>query len=208
VQGGGTAAAGGAQPFTKNATINYEVDKTIRHTKIVPGEIRRLSVAVVVNNKVDKQGKNIPLTSAELKQITDLAREAMGFNQQRGDTLNVANATFSPPEKEAIPDTPLWKDPETVSIGKEVLKYLVIALLAWLLWSRLIKPTLDRMAAAERTRQEAGPTSMMTADGEVVFMDPQAAFERKLAEAKEIAKQDPKLVAGVIKEWIGSNEPR
>jgi flagellar M-ring protein FliF len=208
VPGGGTADTKGPQPFTKNATINYEVDKTVRHTRIVPGEIRRLSVAVVVNNKVDDKGKATPLSAAELKQITDLAREAMGFNQQRGDTLNVANAGFSPQEKVDIPETPIWKDPEAVSIGKEALKYLVIAFIAWLLWSRLIRPTLDRMAEAERAGKEPGTTGMMTADGEIVFEDPQATFERKVAEAKELAKQDPKLVASVIKEWVGGNEPR
>ncbi|HWT53460.1 MAG TPA: flagellar basal-body MS-ring/collar protein FliF [Rhodocyclaceae bacterium] len=209
VQAGGTGATGSAQPFTKNATINYELDKTVRHTKVVPGEIRRLSVAVVVNTKTDDKGKTTPLSPAEIKQITDLAREAMGYNQQRGDTLNVANASFSPAEKEAMADLPLWKDPEIVGIGKEAFKYLLIAVLAWLVWSKLIKPTLDRMAAADRARGEAkAGTSMMNADGEVVFVDPQAAFERKLADAKALAKDDPKLVAGIVKEWVGGNEPR
>jgi flagellar M-ring protein FliF len=208
VQGGGTGTAGGAQPFTKNATINYEVDKTIRHTKGVPGGIRRLSAAVVVNNKVDDKGKTVPLTTAELKQITDLAREAMGFNQQRGDTLNVANASFSPPEKEAIPDTPIWKDPEAVSIGKEAIKWLVIALIAWLLWSRLIRPTLDRMAEANKPAPTMNEDGIMVLDGEPLPEDAQAAFERKRAEVRELAKQDPKLVAGVVKEWMGGNEPR
>lgn len=207
VAGGGAGGAGGeARPFTKNATINYEVDKTVRHTRIVPGEIRRLSVAVVVNNKVDDKGKAIPLSPAELKQITDLSREAMGFNQQRGDTLNVANASFSAPEKADIPDTPLWKDPEAISIGKEVFKYLAIALVAWLLWSRLLRPTLDRLAETKK------PETVMTDDGMIVLggggEDPQAAFERKLATAKEITKQDPRLVASMVKEWMGGSEPR
>ncbi|HEY1182509.1 MAG TPA: hypothetical protein VGE56_09430, partial [Rhodocyclaceae bacterium] len=92
---------------------------------------------------------------------------------------------------------------------KEAFKYLLIAILGWLVWSKLIKPTLDRMAAADRARGEAkAGTSMMNADGEVVFVDPQAAFERKLADAKALAKDDPKLVAGIVKEWVGGNEPR
>lgn len=207
VAGGGAGGAGGeARPFTKNATINYEVDKTVRHTRIVPGEIRRLSVAVVVNNKVDDKGKAIPLSAAELKQITDLSREAMGFNQQRGDTLNVANASFSAPEKADIPDTPLWKDPEAISIGKEVFKYLAIALIAWLLWTRLLRPTLDRLAETKK------PVATRTDDGMIVLggggEDPQAAFDRKLATAKEITKQDPRLVASMVKEWMGGSEPR
>ena len=85
----GGAGAGGATAnnFTRNATINYEVDKTIRHTKGTPGSVRRLSVAVVVNHRKDPtKPKPTPLTAAELTQITNLAREAMGFNQTRGDT--------------------------------------------------------------------------------------------------------------------------
>src|SRR5690606_13600964 len=189
---GGNASpdANAPQPFTKNATINYELDKTVRHTKVVPGEIRRLSVAVVVNNKTDDKGKVTPLNPAEIKQITDLAREAMGFNAQRGDSLSIANASFSPQEKEAEAELPLWKDPEMVATGKEALKYLLIALVAWLIWRRLIKPTLDRMAA-DSARREAKPAAIIREDGSVE-LDPQAAFERKLADAKAIAKDDPK----------------
>ena len=92
----GTGGANGSQNFTKNATINYEVDKTIRHTKGVPGTVRRLSVAIVVNHRKDpSKPKPIPLSAAELQQITDLAREAMGFSRERGDTLNVANVPFT-----------------------------------------------------------------------------------------------------------------
>ncbi|MDE2600344.1 MAG: flagellar M-ring protein FliF [Rhodocyclaceae bacterium] len=207
VPAGGTGAAGSSQPFTKNATINYELDKTVRHTKGVPGEIRRLSVAVVVNTKVDDKGKAAPLTPAEIKQITDLAREAMGYNQQRGDTLNVANASFSPVEKEAGQELPLWKDPENIAIGKEALKYLAIAVVAWLVWRRMIRPTLDRLAEANKPEPSLNEDGIMVIDGEPVE-DAQAAFERKRAEIRELAKQDPKLIASVVKEWMGGNEPR
>lgn len=206
---GQNSAATTPQNFTKNATINYEVDKTVRHTKGVPGTIKRLSVAVVINHKPDEKGKSAPLSATELKQITDIAREAMGFSQQRGDTLNVANANFSPPEKADIPDTPLWKDPETVSIGRDIFKYLAIAIVGWLIWSKMIRPTLDRMAAeSEKARQvTSNETGIMFSEtGEVI--DPQAAFDKKLSDAKSIAKQDPKLIANVIKEWMGGNEPR
>ena len=203
---GGEAAK--PQNFTKNATVNYELDKTVRHTKLVPGAIRRLSVAVVVNHKADGKGKSVPLSAAELKQINDLAREAMGFSQQRGDTLNVANATFSPAEKVDIPDTPLWKDPQNISLGMELLKYAAIALVAWLLWSRMIRPTLDRMAAQGRSAAEQERNRSIMTEDEVFTENAHASFERKLADAKSVAKQDPKLVASVIKEWVGGNEPR
>lgn len=200
------------QNFSKNSTVNFEVDKTVRHTKGTPGEVRRLSVAVVVNNKHDeKGGKSTPLTEAELKQITDLVREAMGFNKDRGDTLNVANANFTPGEKQEIPDQPLWKDPANIGLAKELLKYIAIAVLGYLLWNKLLKPMLDKLA--EMSREQAARKAAMLAmaneaDEDVYMQHAHQSFERKLANAKDAAKHDPKMVANVIKEWVGGNEPR
>ena len=76
-----------AQPIStrKDSTINYEIDKTIRHTKQSVGTIKRLSAAVVINHRKDAKGLVKPLADAELKQINELVREAMGFNKDRGE---------------------------------------------------------------------------------------------------------------------------
>ncbi|MGE5027465.1 MAG: flagellar basal-body MS-ring/collar protein FliF, partial [Betaproteobacteria bacterium] len=113
------ASGGGSH---KESTVNYELDKTIRHVKMPVGSVKRLSVAVVVNHKkvVGKDGKVSakPMTAAEMAQISNLVKEAMGYRQDRGDTLNVVNASFSVAAEE-IPETPLWKDPATISLAKE-----------------------------------------------------------------------------------------
>ncbi|MBE5651214.1 flagellar M-ring protein FliF, partial [Salmonella enterica subsp. enterica serovar Dublin] len=85
----------GPRNTQRNETSNYEVDRTIRHTKMNVGDIERLSVAVVVNYKTLADGKPLPLTADQMKQIEDLTREAMGFSDKRGDTLNVVNSPFS-----------------------------------------------------------------------------------------------------------------
>ncbi|MFX4921991.1 flagellar M-ring protein FliF C-terminal domain-containing protein, partial [Acinetobacter baumannii] len=77
----------GPRSTQRNETSNYEVDRTIRHTKMNVGDIERLSVAVVVNYKTLADGKPLPLTADQMKQIEDLTREAMGFSDKRGDTL-------------------------------------------------------------------------------------------------------------------------
>ena len=86
-----------AQPINtkKDSTINYEVDKTIRHTKQSVGTIKRLSAAVVLNHRKDAKGLVKPIADAELKQINELVKEALGYNKDRGDTVSVANAPFS-----------------------------------------------------------------------------------------------------------------
>ena len=211
-QTGQAAAGGGAsssQNFTKNATINYEVDKTIRHTKGTPGAVRRLSVAVVVNHRKDPtKPKPIPLTAAELTQITDLARQAMGFNKDRGDTLNVANAPFTPPEKEAVPDTPfltsLLANSELISVLKELARYLIIAGAAFWLWTRLLRPVFEKLLEPPPPRMAPKKSEFeVGADG---MLHRHRGYDEKLADAREIAKKDPKAVAGMIKDWVDGGE--
>ncbi|MBU0752772.1 MAG: flagellar M-ring protein FliF [Gammaproteobacteria bacterium] len=207
---GATAATANKLPlnFSKNATTNFEVDKTVRHTKGAPGSIRRMSVAVVVNHKrlIDKDGKPgkaVPLTAAEIKQVTDIVREAMGFSQARGDTLNVANAPFTPPEKEVIPDSPIWKDPQLLALLKELGKYLIFGVIAWLTWTRLLRPLFDRLATMVPP-PVVGPSEVereMANDTEH-----RMSYDHKLASAREMAKQDPKMMANMIKEWVGGSE--
>ncbi len=206
--GGANAATAtnSAQNFTRNATINYEVDKTIRHTKGVPGTVRRLSVAVVVNYKKDPaKPKPVALTAAELTQITDLARQAMGFSKERGDTLNVANAPFTPAEKEVIADAPLWANQELISTLKELARYLVIAGVAFWLWTRLLKPVFEKMMEPAPPRMEPLKNEFeIGADG---TLQRHRGYDEKLADARELAKKDPKAVANMIKEWVDGGEP-
>ncbi|WP_300333683.1 flagellar basal-body MS-ring/collar protein FliF [Accumulibacter sp.] len=207
-----------AQPIStsKNSTINYEIDKTIRHVKQSVGTIRRLSAAVVVNQRkeIGKDGKpaNRALPDAELKQISDLVKEAMGFNKDRGDTISVANAPFTVVEKEE--GLPAWRDPETVSLAKDLIKYGVIAAIVAYLLLGVVRPLI-------RTMLERPPGERAAAGGQIdVIADeeegeaeepvkhvPTAAelLEKKLTRARALAQQDPQAVANIIKEWMGAN---
>jgi flagellar M-ring protein FliF len=197
--------------FTKNATTNFEVDKMVRHTKGVPGSIRRLSVAVVINHKrlLDKDGKPgkaVALSAAEIKQVSDIVREAMGFSQARGDSLSVANAPFTPPEKEVVPDSPVWKDPQLLALLKELGKYLIFGVIAWIIWTRLLRPMFGRLA----TLVPPPPTPPSGSAEEEQQISEHAqyrmSYESKLANARELAKEDPKMVANMIREWVGGGE--
>lgn len=203
--GANAGGVGSSQNFTKNATVNYEVDKTIRHTKGVPGTVRRLSVAVVVNHRKDPtKPKPIPLTAAELKQITDLAREAMGFSKERGDTLNVANAPFTAAEKEIVAETPIWANQELISMLKELARYLLIAGAVFWLWTRLLKPVFEKLMEAPPPQLAPEKSEFdIGADG---MLHRHRGYDEKLAEARERAKKDPKAVASMIKEWVDGSE--
>ncbi len=205
------AAAAAQQNFSRNSTVNYEIDKTVRHTKVAPGAVRRLSVAVVVNYRKDTpkdpkdaaKAQATPLSENDLKQINELAREAVGFNKERGDTLNVANAPFTAVEKEVVPDAPIWQSPTLISTLLEVGRYLLIAVAVVWLWTRIVKPVLISFAeaAARAAAERAAATVQETPQGVQ-----QHNYETKLAAAREMAKQDPKAVAAMIKDWVGRGE--
>ena len=207
VAGAGAGSTQSPLNFSKNATINYEVDKTVKHTKGAPGALRRLAVAVVINHKFDPaRNKSSPLTDAELKQATALAQEAVGFSKDRGDTLNVANISFAKMEQEAVADFPIWKDPWLITTAKEIGRWLLFAVLAWLLWTRAFKPLFEMFAAAAHRvelEQTAAADAMAINMPETRHTGGGRNYDTKLAQARDLAKQDPKLVAGVIKEWVG-----
>ncbi|MBI3711423.1 MAG: flagellar M-ring protein FliF [Burkholderiales bacterium] len=229
--GNNTAAANGLTQ--KDSTTNFEVDKTIRYTQQAMGGLKRLSVAVVVNykNETDKSGKisSRPLTDIEKNQITDLVKEAMGYNKERGDTLNVVNSPFAMPEKITAEDIPLWKQADVLHTVKEFGKYLVGALVLLYLFFGYLKPTLNKLTGKdpeqlklEKEREQkqheeeiaAASTEEFNEDGSVVELSDQtnqhghkqlSTYEINLDMAKQLAASDPKIVANVIKAWV-SNE--
>nr|WP_315475358.1 flagellar basal-body MS-ring/collar protein FliF [uncultured Undibacterium sp.] len=222
-----TAAAANTGLTQKESTLNFEVDKTIRYTQQAMGGLKRLSVAVVVNYKTetDKAGKSITraLTEIEKNQITDLVREAMGYNKERGDTLNVVNSPFATPEKIKAEDIPLWKQPDVIQTAKEVGKYLVGALLLLYLFFGYLKPTLNKLtgkdpkslrkekeqeeqeAAAKAEEEEAAIVELNNKAIDAHGKQQLSSYEINMDMAKQLAASDPKIVANVIKTWV-SNE--
>jgi flagellar M-ring protein FliF len=212
----GAAAGAGAAVgnFTRNATTNFELDKTVRHTRATPGSIKRLSVAVAVNHKRPagsdgRPGKPVPPSAEELKRIHDLVRESVGFSEKRGDTINVAAASFVESEIETLAETPLWQDPSTIALAKEIGKYLVFALIALLIWTKLLKPVFEMFAAAaqraEAERKAAAAAAAVGATAHAGGAHGGRSLDEKLQGARDSAKQEPKLVAELIKEWMGGS---
>ncbi|MFZ6732531.1 flagellar basal-body MS-ring/collar protein FliF [Undibacterium sp. Ji42W] len=220
------SAASSAGLMQKDSTMNFEVDKTIRYTQQPMGGVKRLSVAVVINYKTetDKNGKTTtrPLTDIEKTQITDLTREAMGFNKDRGDTLNVVNSPFASPEKEPIVDLPLWKQPDVLQMAKEIAKYIGVAIVLAYLFFGFLKPmllkmmgkdkaTLEAMDAEKRAQEEAEKEEEEAAivnlskEAELQNTRHGSSYEMNLEMAKQLAKDDPRIVANVVKAWV-SNE--
>jgi flagellar M-ring protein FliF len=193
----------------KDATVNYEVDKTIQYVQQGVGGLKRLSVAVVVNYKktTDKDGKAVmtPLTEAETVQITNLVKEAMGFNADRGDSVNVVNTPFARAEQEAIPELPLWKQPGVIQMAMTAGKYLLMALALLILYLRVLKPMLKKLSET-MTQPPASHAQLQHADDGVLALPGQRNYQENLSRAQKMASEDPRVVANIVKTWVGSNE--
>ena len=201
----------------KESIINYEVDKTVRHTKVEVGTVKRLSAAVVVNYKreAEKEGKSgyKPLSEVELAQIETLARDAMGFSKERGDTLNIVNAPFS---GEAVPSAvpaPLtgwsaWVD--DIASGAWVSKasaYLVpAAIIAFLLFGLVLPVVRNLQRAGQMALAGSGISAAAPPSAAAYAPVREANFEADLNAVKDLATRQPHIVANVVKDWVGRDE--
>ncbi len=208
----------GAEESTskRESTTNYEVDKTVKVTRGNNWAIKRLSAAVVVNYQALAEEKGgatpKPLTPEQIEQMTGLVRETIGFNKERGDSVNLMNTPFLSSETPA-PAVPLWKQPETIELAKTFAWPLGAVLFAALVLLGLVRPALKGTAKpAEAVPVAGGQLSALEADepdrpalpaptkkDEVVEVTPE---QLRLEEARVLAKANPVAVANILKTWV------
>ncbi len=202
----GTSVGAAGSSTHKESTTNFEVDRTIRYTKLPVGSIKRLSVAVVVNHRsvTDASGKvtTKPLTDAEKEQITALVKEAMGFDSTRGDSLNVLNSAFNEEKETPSVAIPFWKQPEIIALAMTVLKYLAITALLLYLMLGVIKPAFRNLSTTIKRDEERRLRKAEIEDEEERIPKMQHNYENNLNAVRQLAIHDPKIVASVVKEWV------
>ncbi|WP_067700857.1 MULTISPECIES: flagellar basal-body MS-ring/collar protein FliF [unclassified Erwinia] len=201
----------------RDDTTNYEVDRTILHTKMNVGEVQRLSVAVVVNYRADAAGKPIALTDAQLKQIENLTREAMGYSDKRGDSLNVVNSPFTE-SAETGGDLPFWQQQSFIDQMMEAGRWLLVLIVAWILYRKLVRPQLRRRAEQDKAAADAVAFNSQKRDegeDEAVSvklskdeMDQERKSQHRVSaevmsqRIREMSENDPRVVALVIRQWM------
>jgi flagellar M-ring protein FliF len=196
---------------TVRYTINNELDRSIVHKRQSPGVVRKLSVAVVVDNKSLKNDKGevvmTPYTKEELDRLTGLVKEAVGFKALRGDTVNVMNAAFiSPTPIEPVAEESLLDQPWVWDLGKQILGGLLAALVLF----GILRPVMRNLSAIPKTRlvTEQGVVDgleddqvTLTGEGGQRLPKPKD-YESDLEMAKSMVVQEPKRVAQVVKQWV------
>ncbi len=225
-------AAGTPINSSRQATRNFELDRVVSHTRQSPNSIRRLSVAVVVDDVVttDADGKVVrrERTPEDIERITALVREAVGFNADRGDSVRVINSAFQVPQApEALPALPIWEQPWVWDLAKQLGGALVVLFLIF----GVLRPTLKRLTATpvsevpEGMVQTVGPdgtpmavpagpdgkpmaaggTPAIGADGQPIQLTGPAAYEDTMEAARKLVDNDPKRVAQLVKTWVAED---
>jgi flagellar M-ring protein FliF len=216
---------------SKTATRNFELDKTITHTRLATGLLRRLSVAVVVDDRHIAQpngvAKNQPYAQEDLNRFTDLVKQAVGFDSGRGDQVTVTNVSFRGANLDLPPEVPLWKEPWFVDLAKQAIAVLAILFLIF----GVLRPTIRGLIAKDENEkraiaeaQEQARKASLIAQGFVLgedghplslsdddknkidelleSLETPKAYQNRLDYVKRLVDEDPKVVAQVLKTWI------
>jgi len=225
-QGGalGEQPASPMQPSSRSLqkTRNYEIDRSIAHVREMPGSIRRLSTAVVVDyrEEVNEAGEvvRVPRSEQELESIRALVREAVGFNSERNDSINVITASFQAELEEEKID--IWTQPwfiELVKIGAGLILALAVLL-------TIVRPAVRQLApppepeeeeraaleAGERGEGEEGEETLalgQPSEGIAALIGPKGPDQQQLDidAVREMVKDDPKRVAQLMKVWLSDD---
>ncbi len=207
---------------SEKKTVNYEIDRTISHIKTSVGNIVRLSVAVVLDDKttLNEEGALVrtPLTDDELLRFRRLISDTVALDETRGDTLSVVNASFVTAPEEVFDTTPLWQEAWFLDLVKQILAGLAVLIIIF----GVIRPMLRDLSKKEETyleypeevedEEELGNSEEiskaleeMNKEVEQTADETGAASEEEhllLERVRVMAAENPKVAAHVIKQWL------
>jgi len=189
------------------------------------GVIKRINAAVVLNNQstTDDKGKttSIPLTEAQMEKMTALVRETVGFNKDRGDSVNLMNAAFAPLKSE-VSDVPMWRQPEVIDLARSLAWPLGTLALATLVLLGVIRPAMKSLGqprAAGATDVESRANQIDALEAEQPARPQLSASsnsnepaqptnsELRLEDARKLTRDNPAAVANIVKAWINGEAP-
>ena len=197
-----------------SALRNYELDKTISYTRQEVGQIRRLSVAVIIDDQEVVGEDGVPvmqsLSDADIEEFGRLAREAIAFDEARGDTVLVFNRPFQPEEEiEPVEPLPIWEQSWLWNMVKQVLIGLSVLLIVLLIIRPAVKKLNPAPVAAVADEEEDGEKKSEDeeeSDDRInsALQPPPAVYGDILNLARGMAAEDPKRVAMLVKDWVGN----
>jgi flagellar M-ring protein FliF len=224
-----TTATASSGESSSSATRNYELDRTISHVSDPAGRLARLTVAVVLDNKLAAAGKpdtadepaddsaaapkSVPFSAQELQHLTELTKNAVGFDAARGDSVSVVNQAFQHgPAVDALPETPLWGRPGVLDLLKQGAGVLIALLVAFGLLRPLLKGLL-RGEPAARALPSPMPQISVRVDDELAANEPARlggamptlSYEQRVGQARRMVGENSKQVAQVVRNWVSED---
>lgn len=203
----------------RNSVRNYELDKTIRHVMQPVGELRKITVAVVADDwlTINEEGAEVrtELSGEDFALIRGIVREAIGFDEERGDSVSVYNKSFQTIDHEELPEIPIWKQDWFVSVVKQGLAGIAILILIF----TVVKPTMktlqgrliesganseSQLLAIENSDNSSNASSSDSGTQNSLTNE-HPNYVEQLAMAKQLVGQDSRQVAKVVKNWVSDN---
>lgn len=220
----GVGASSGSGTSREQAVRNYELDRSVSYTRHQQGRVKRLSVAVVVDdlvaiNPADGSEIRTQWQPNELERLKILVQNAVGYSAVRGDSVTVVNSPFVPTETVAVEEPSFWQQKWFLDLGKQVLAALFVLILVL----GVLRPILKSLARTgeEKEELEMGPAGDVSAelegldgggiaDDKVTFggvdksmlATPNESFEYQLNAIRSMVAEDPAKVAQAVRQWV------
>ena len=194
-----------------NALFNYEINKVVKRISKPLGEISKLSVAVMIDGTM--QGDPLvyqPRSQEEMDKYLQIVKSAVGFDEERGDIIQVENIQFDRSELETQRES--ISRSEQIDLGLEIGKLVVGIVFLILFFTRIIRPVINWMTTTVEVVPEVDQltSGILTPEEEekqrISEMASQASEIRE--SVAEFVNKDPKYTAGVIRKWMREKEPK
>ena len=211
---------------SSSATRNFELDRTISHISDPAGRLARLTVAVVLDNKLADKGPatagsaagaapaGVPFTAQELERLTELTKNAVGFDAARGDSVSVVNQPFQRPvAPEALPEPPLWERPGAMDLIKQGIGVLIALLVAFGLLRPLLRGVTRGSSNARALPAPKPQISVRVADepeaddqpARLAGVAPALEYEQRIGQARRLVGENSRQVAQVVRNWVSED---
>jgi flagellar M-ring protein FliF len=197
---GARSSSTGIDSKKQNEVVNYELSRVTRHVINASGQIKRLSVAVLVDGVyAQEEGSDVPAytprSEEELRHYEELVKGAIGFSAERGDEVRVMNIPFETVPQEELPEPEKEYLPMVITVAK----YLAPTLAVILFFFIVLRPLMKVLSTPTVVRQVA-EVSHQASSG---LGGPQ---EKKALGLKgdvlEWAGNNPRQAADLIKGWM------
>lgn len=189
---------------SRQSTVNYEVPEQKRVLRRNPGSVRRLSVAVVIDDQQVRQpdGKfaSQPWSAEQLANMEALVKSAVGFQADRGDLVKLVNQSFLQPEPiPASRPAPMWKQPWVLDAARQGFAGLMVLVLAL----AVVRPIMRNLTGSVKgvMSYTAGQPALVAPGASAAPALPQ----ERLQAARNMVNDDPNRVAQIVRAWVAQD---